>query len=88
MTSETEKALDFFYRDEDALKLVNEMLESGKPCRVIAASLHEYMNQLSKFELMAIYHRLMVDVVEATDWDEVANRMLCDWYGAHSDNNC
>ena len=45
----TEKAMDFFFRDEEASKMLNEMLESGKPCRVIAQSLFEYMNQLNKF---------------------------------------
>lgn len=88
MTSDTERAINFFYRDDDANKLLNELLESGKPCSVIADSLQEYMNQLNRFELMAVYHRLMVDVVEATDWNEIANHVLCDWYGAHTDNNC
>jgi len=82
----TEKALEFFYRDADASNFINGLLEAGKPARTIAEALMEYMNQLNKFELMAVYHQLMVHVVEATDWDEVANRALCDWYGAHSDN--
>ena len=84
----TQKAMEFFFRDDEAQKMLNELLESGKPARTIAEALHEYMNQLNRFELMAIYHQLMVHVIEATDWDEVANRALCDWYGAHSDNNC
>ena len=87
MNKITEKALDFFYHDEDAAKALNEMLESGKPCSVIANQLEEYMNQLNRFELMGIYHQLQVHVIEATDWNELANRVLCDWYGAHSDNN-
>jgi len=82
----TEKALEFFYRDADASNFINGLLEAGKPARTIAEALQEYMNQMNKFELMAIYHQLMVHVVEATDWDEVANRALCDWYGAHTDN--
>jgi hypothetical protein len=84
----TEKAMDFFYRDDEASKMLNELLESGKPARVIAEALQQYMNQLNRFELMGVYHQLQVHVIEATDWDEVANRALCDWYGAHSDNNC
>jgi hypothetical protein len=88
MTKITEKAMEFFYRDDEASKMLNALLEDGKPCRVIAAALEEYMNQLNRFELMGIYHQLQVHVVDATDWDEVANRALCDWYGAHSDNNC
>jgi hypothetical protein len=82
----TQKAIEFFYRDDEAQKMLNELLESGKPARVIAETLHEYMSQLNRFELMAIYLRLMVPVLEATDWDEVANRALCDWHGARTDN--
>lgn len=88
MNEPTERALDFFYKDEEAQKVLNKLLESGKPARVIATTLQEYMNQLNRFELMAIYLKLTVHVIEATDWDELANRTLCDWYGAHSDNNC
>lgn len=84
----TEKAMEFFWHDEDAQRMLNELLESGKPARVIADAMENYMNQLNRFELMGVYHQLQVHVVEATDWDEVANRALCDWYGAHSDNNC
>ena len=86
MNRPTEKALDFFYRDDDATKLLNELLESGKPAKVIADHLRQYMDQLNRFELMGVYHELMVHVIEATDWDEIANRALCDWYGAHTDN--
>lgn len=82
----TQKAIEFFYRDDEAQKMLNELLESGKPATVIAEALHEYMNQLNRFELMAIYQQLMVHVIEATDWDEVANHALCDWYGARTDN--
>jgi hypothetical protein len=88
MTSKvTEKAMEFFSHDDEAQKMLNELLESGKPASVIAEALQEYMNQLNRFELMGVYHQLQVHVVEATDWDEVANRALCDWYGAHTDNN-
>ena len=83
----TEKAMEFFWHDDEAQQMLNELLESGKPARVIAEALQEYTNQLNRFELMGVYHQLQVHVVEATDWDEVANRALCDWYGAHTDNN-
>jgi hypothetical protein len=87
MNKVTEKAMDFFYKDDEASKVLKNLLDSGKPCRVIAQELADYIKQLNKFELMAIYHQLEVSVTDATDWDEVANFALCEWYGAHSDNN-
>ena len=87
MNKITENAYDFFYKDEEAQRALKEMLESGKPGRVISDQMREYVSQLNKFMLIAIYSRLEVDVLEATDWDELANRAICDWYGAHTDNN-
>lgn len=87
MNAPTERAMEFFEKDSEAAMMLKQMLESGKPARAIAENLREYMKELNQFELVAIYLALEVPVLDATDFDEIANRALCDWYGAHSDYN-
>jgi len=87
MNNVTQDAYQFFMKDEEAYKALSKLLESGETGQVISSKMREYVSQLNKFMLIAIYSRLEIDVVEATDWDELANRAICDWYGAHTDNN-
>ena len=87
MNNVTQNAYQFFMKDEEAYKELSKLLESGETGQVISNEMREYVSRLNKFMLIAIYSRLEVDVVEATDWDELANRAICDWYGAHTDNN-
>jgi hypothetical protein len=87
MNNVTQNAYQFFMKDEEAYKALSKLLESGETGQVISNEMREYVSRLNKFMLIAIYSRLEVDVVEATDWDELANRAICDWYGAHTDNN-
>jgi hypothetical protein len=76
----TNKAYEFFAGDPQAAKAVEEMIASGKPTCIVAQWLKEYMDQLSIRDHIRIYNELMVPVVEATNWDEVANLLLCDAY--------
>jgi hypothetical protein len=87
MNNVTQNAYQFFMKDEEAYKALSKLLESGETGQTISDQMREYVSRLNKFMLIAIYSRLEVDVVEATDWDELANRAICDWYGAHTDNN-
>ena len=87
MNNVTQNAYQFFMKDEEAYKALSKLLESGETGQTISDEMREYVSRLNKFMLIAIYSRLEVDVVEATDWDELANRAICDWYGAHTDNN-
>ena len=87
MNNVTQNAYQFFMKDEEAYKALSKLLESGETGQTISNEMREYVSRLNKFMLIAIYSRLEVDVVEATDWDELANRAICDWYGAHTDNN-
>jgi hypothetical protein len=87
MNNTTQDAYQFFMKDEEAYKALSKLLESGETGQVISNEMREYVSRLNKFMLIAIYSRLEVDVVDATDWDELANRAICDWYGAHTDNN-
>ena len=87
MNNVTQNAYQFFMKDEEAYKALSKLLESGETGQAISDQMREYVSRLNKFMLIAIYSRLEVDVVEATDWDELANRAICDWYGAHTDNN-
>ena len=87
MNNVTQNAYQFFMKDEEAYKALSKLLESGETGQAISNEMREYVSRLNKFMLIAIYSRLEVDVVEATDWDELANRAICDWYGAHTDNN-
>jgi hypothetical protein len=87
MNNVTQDAYQFFMKDEEAYKALSKLLESGETGQVISSKMREYVSQLNKFMLIAIYSRLEIDVVDATDWDELANRAICDWYGAHTDNN-
>lgn len=87
MNNVTQNAYQFFMKDEEAYKALSKLLESGETGQVISNEMREYVSRLNKFMLIAIYSRLEIDVVEATDWDELANRAICDWYGAHTDNN-
>ena len=87
MNNVTQNAYQFFMKDEEAYKALSKLLESGETGQTISDQMREYVSRLNKFMLIAIYSRVEVDVVEATDWDELANRAICDWYGAHTDNN-
>jgi len=87
MNNVTQDAYQFFMKDEEAYKALSKLLESGETGQVISSKMRQYVSQLNKFMLIAIYSRLEIDVVDATDWDELANRAICDWYGAHTDNN-
>jgi hypothetical protein len=87
MNNVTQNAYQFFMKDEEAYKALSKLLESGETGQVISDKMRQYVSQLNKFMLIAIYSRLEIDVVDATDWDELANRAICDWYGAHTDNN-
>lgn len=78
MTKYTQKAYEFFLRDKEAYRFVEEIVASGKPSCVIAEQLEEYMDQLNAFMMIAIYHQLSVTPVEATDWKEVAHLLVCE----------
>lgn len=78
MNKPTKETYEFFSGDIDAVKAVEDMIATGKPSSVIASWLEEYVLQLSVLDLLRIYKELLVPATIATDWNEVANLLICD----------
>lgn len=78
MNKYTRLSYEFFLRDKEAYRFVEELVMQGKPACVIAEALEEYLDQLNAFMMVAIYHQLSVTPVEATDWKEVAHLLICE----------
>ena len=78
MNKSTTETYEFFSGDPEAVAAVDEMVASGKPSSVVANWLEEYVLQLSILDLLRVYKQLLVPATQATNWEEVANMLLCD----------
>jgi len=76
MNKQTIEAYHFFTGDPEAAFAAEAMLMSGKPPSIVAGWLEEYVLQLGVLDLLRIYKEMLVPATQATDWVNLANRLM------------
>jgi hypothetical protein len=86
MNKLTLTAYDFFTRDKDARKEIDETLKSGCTQGELHLVIEKHMKSMNDFEAMAVFHRTHVPVVEAIDYQEIAYMLVMDRDNIHMEN--